>query len=208
MSRPCSCGGENQNCYKCGGWGLLDEIGAGRGSPDSIYRVVGVKAKAKVVVRCQYCHASVRHLQKHLRKVHEVDTQPAKANSQKQSTEKNVSRTEQQQVVRPRDSAPATSRRTDQAPLLNAHFIGAKPEMVRCPICYCGIRGDRLDKHKRKAHRIDLEVELSTDKRPAQSSTSNEVEQLRLPPTIAAGLREPTAVESRAGRYVPPWEGR
>lgn len=33
LKTPCSCGGSNENCYKCGGWGYLDAIGEGRRSP-------------------------------------------------------------------------------------------------------------------------------------------------------------------------------
>ena len=30
MHTPCSCGGQNEKCFRCGGWGFIDSISAGR----------------------------------------------------------------------------------------------------------------------------------------------------------------------------------
>lgn len=30
FKRPCSCGGGNENCFRCGGWGYIDSISEGR----------------------------------------------------------------------------------------------------------------------------------------------------------------------------------
>ena len=31
LNKPCSCGGSNPSCSRCGGWGYIDEISNSRG---------------------------------------------------------------------------------------------------------------------------------------------------------------------------------
>lgn len=42
LKKPCSCGGNNPNCYMCGGWGYIDSVSESRISSGQ-----GQLAKAK-----------------------------------------------------------------------------------------------------------------------------------------------------------------
>lgn len=35
LSTPCQCGGTNESCFRCGGWGYIDQISQGRATPTS-----------------------------------------------------------------------------------------------------------------------------------------------------------------------------
>lgn len=87
LTVPCSCGGQNENCFRCGGWGYIDAIGKGRAAPPSLMAskdstVDRTKAKTrrgkprnpnqsvKPIRICPFCETSIRNLQKHLKKAH------------------------------------------------------------------------------------------------------------------------------------------
>lgn len=79
LRQQCSCGGNNPNCYKCGGWGYIDRIGQGRasdgpaGTPSSSRSRRKSPKPARVsptLVRCPHCGMTVRRIDKHLKKVH------------------------------------------------------------------------------------------------------------------------------------------
>lgn len=89
LTTPCSCSGNNENCFRCGGWGYIDVIGKGRSStgqagtasPQTIAqstnrrRAKAEKASAspkkqRLLLLCPICGASVRRLAKHTTKVH------------------------------------------------------------------------------------------------------------------------------------------
>lgn len=62
MSRPCTCGGRNPTCFKCGGWGY---VGGG-----GISKQPSAPTKTRPTVLCHICGAPVQRLRKHIRKVH------------------------------------------------------------------------------------------------------------------------------------------
>lgn len=96
LRNPCSCGGENENCFHCGGWGYVDPIGLGRSTPESLtaetevtrrsYGRVRTKLRAQVNsekalrprVQCDLCGVMVRkdRYEKHLSKVHRAGPLP------------------------------------------------------------------------------------------------------------------------------------
>lgn len=58
---PCSCGGSNPGCFKCGGWGYLDHIGNavhGRSLPS--------------LGKCPICSQACKKLEEHMQRVHGV----------------------------------------------------------------------------------------------------------------------------------------
>lgn len=44
LRQPCSCLGSNENCFKCGGWGYIDDISKGRSMPTAHGGEVGQKS--------------------------------------------------------------------------------------------------------------------------------------------------------------------
>lgn len=75
--QPCSCGGLNENCYRCGGWGYVDQIGEGLGE--------GVHAfRESLPVTCPICHCQIKKsdFRRHLNIYHgERDVASAKSSS-------------------------------------------------------------------------------------------------------------------------------
>ena len=86
LTIPCSCGGQNESCFRCGGWGYIDAIGEGRSAPaDLLAGSISVTARttkrsggkrknprlpSNLPNICPQCGVAVRNLQKHLNKVH------------------------------------------------------------------------------------------------------------------------------------------
>lgn len=76
-STPCSCGGENPNCFRCWGTGMVEpdlpdppEVGAYLGSRTRRRRSQTVQAQARQLFKCPTCGVSVGKLSRHLAKVH------------------------------------------------------------------------------------------------------------------------------------------
>lgn len=81
---PCSCEGKNPDCFRCGGWGVLDRVGKGRAAPtpvlfgppgrgsiDRSHSARKQKGKKKrIAVACPRCGIATTRLQTHLGKVH------------------------------------------------------------------------------------------------------------------------------------------
>jgi hypothetical protein len=83
LRTPCSCGGTNENCFKCGGWGYIDSIGVGRSTPvakgfgrENTYearfegRLRNPVATGSPMHRCPICGITVKRLARHLAKAH------------------------------------------------------------------------------------------------------------------------------------------
>lgn len=88
LTRPCSCGGSNENCYRCGGWGYIDSIGTGRRTEPFIANDNAVSAKTSTnrkksklsgnsknayfvsKARCPVCGLFVADLPTHRKKIH------------------------------------------------------------------------------------------------------------------------------------------
>jgi hypothetical protein len=127
LTSPCSCGGANESCFKCGGWGYIDKIGIGRATP--IAHGVGTSlglSRSKSpkttqrplpqnLIQCPKCPLRVRKLRKHLTKVHAISPS--------------------QQVHLPQP---------------------AKSELVKCDSCASWIRQDRLGSHSSRVHRTSV----------------------------------------------------
>lgn len=123
LTTPCSCGGANENCFKCGGWGFIDKIGLGRGTPtlhgigsqfvpaqhNTPKRTRG--SSALQMFQCPHCSVKVPKLQKHINKIHGSGIKPALISTPKSK------------------------------------------EMVKCDQCISWVRQDRLNAHSLKVHR-------------------------------------------------------
>jgi uncharacterized C2H2 Zn-finger protein len=83
LRTPCSCGGTNENCFKCGGWGYIDAIGVGRSTPvakgfgrENTYearfegRLKNPLTTGSPMHRCPICGITVKRLARHLAKAH------------------------------------------------------------------------------------------------------------------------------------------
>jgi hypothetical protein len=89
LTVPCSCGGANENCFKCDGWGYVDKIGNGLPTPivhDFGVRFIVPKSKSPKhpLIQCPNCRLWVWKLQKHLTKVHGLESQHAAPITQKE----------------------------------------------------------------------------------------------------------------------------
>lgn len=90
FGQPCQCGG-NPRCFRCGGWGYLDVIGAGRASAGPTGSLMARRGNRSIRLRrkarksskrptqpqvpCPHCSAQVRtsRLERHLARVHGVN---------------------------------------------------------------------------------------------------------------------------------------
>jgi len=134
----CTCRGGNPNCYRCGGWGLLDRIGEGRASagpagarkqPATKPNRSRVKKKPNANVRerptvlttqqCPRCGCAVKKLSRHIAKVH-FDGNP------------NV-----------------------------AHKM-SPDEATSCPICGVPVKKIRLVKHLARVHNSNLKPTIGS----------------------------------------------
>jgi hypothetical protein len=101
LTTPCQCAGENENCFRCGGWGYIDSISKGRSSPVG-FIAGGASAPGKArtakksapnygraLEKCPYCGVPVARLQKHISKAHSGTTPPG-AESQRKHLPSNV----------------------------------------------------------------------------------------------------------------------
>lgn len=94
MRTPCHCGGSNENCFRCGGWGYLDKIGEGRSLPVAHGLGPRLTAADREAMRraeerarllaggtglreCPLCRTLLRKLQRHLRRVHGLSSKAA-----------------------------------------------------------------------------------------------------------------------------------
>ena len=66
LKKQCSCFGGNPNCFKCGGWGYIDALSAGRISTSP----AGAPLVPKRKVRCPNCGARVAQLHQHIQRMH------------------------------------------------------------------------------------------------------------------------------------------
>lgn len=79
MKKPCSCQGENPNCYKCGGRGYVHgfDVNLSWSAPLPKHRRLrNTSIRSRVqrpAVSCPECGVLVTKLSKHLRKVHNID---------------------------------------------------------------------------------------------------------------------------------------
>lgn len=144
---PCSCGGENSNCFKCFGTGLVPSAAGSLGRPKSAaipspsFSKSGVRKRAKPaqsqkgpslagslssgkpfkpVAAKTYCPICLQVIPTGTLRAHRRWAHP----------------TAQELEARPASFEP-------QQPTV-------KPPQVTCPFCNCSVR--RLDKHIRKAH--------------------------------------------------------
>lgn len=91
LTVACSCGGTNENCFRCGGWGYIDSIGKGRAAPPDFVAggsSVVDRARARraqppsrpkplLPFSCPQCGVGLVRLQRHMKKVHKgVATAP------------------------------------------------------------------------------------------------------------------------------------
>lgn len=102
LSTPCMCGGENESCFRCGGWGYIDSIGKGRAAPEDFVAggtiapskprtgKVSRPKQSKPLKTCPHCGAQVLRLQKHLLKSHR-DRRPIHANPAPQRSQRPAS---------------------------------------------------------------------------------------------------------------------
>jgi len=85
LKTPCSCGGTNENCYKCGGWGYIDPVGQGRRSlfpnglgsawtsqqvPERVSSSPTNRPPERRIQRCPICKGWVDDLMGHISKQH------------------------------------------------------------------------------------------------------------------------------------------
>jgi hypothetical protein len=126
---PCSCSGNNPNCFKCGGWGYIDAIGEGRASagPTGSPRRVGggggfttTRRASGQLHRCLECGAAVRRIARHMRNVHG------------------------QSSVIPATAKPSVPPKTELS------IPAKRPRLELCPLCTLRVR--RLDIHLAKNH--------------------------------------------------------
>jgi hypothetical protein len=89
LSAACPCGGQNDNCFRCGGWGYIDSISQGRNQPSEfVAGTTADKKKGKNPQRpkikhsaqtgrlksnskkCHICSAKIGDLETHMRVFH------------------------------------------------------------------------------------------------------------------------------------------
>jgi hypothetical protein len=134
LRTPCSCGGTNENCFKCGGWGYIDPIGEGRSTPvatgfgrEETYeaRIEGRRKMLQLAPvprsrpnqQCQICGIFVRRLSRHNAKAHPTH-----------SADSSVS-----------------------APTISA--MPATPHaMMQCAQCQSLVREDHMARHLKRVH--------------------------------------------------------
>lgn len=152
---PCSCEGNNENCFKCGGWGYLDNIGNQKSLIKKKDDTIGVckvsksifgistqernkKIKApKAKNSCPRCGILIGSLHKHIEKFHANET-----------VEESRLKALQKTLTEIQSRA-----------------------LIKCPKCSSMIRANRLQKHLEKAHSQRLE------RNPRTSSQSSSKDQ-------------------------------
>lgn len=146
---PCSCGGENSNCFKCYGTGLVPSAAGSLGRPKSAATLSPSSAKSGIRKRAKlaqyqkrpsippdglssgkpfkpvsaktYCPICLQVIPTGTLRFHRRRAHP----------------TAQELLANPASSEPKQ--------------LKVKPSQVTCPLCNCSVR--RLDKHIHKAHR-------------------------------------------------------
>lgn len=146
LRQPCSCQGNNENCFKCGGWGYIDKIGAGRATPvahgvdgtvpssvrsrrrDGLSMSASRPSSSRAVYVCEICKARVTRISRHLRRAHgEIE------------------------------AVPATTQVTDHAKIGKV--------LTSCPHCAAMVRRDRMKSHILRVHQISDIDHASVQKR-------------------------------------------
>lgn len=161
LNVPCSCGGNNENCYKCGGWGYIDRISTGRqsqpasgsgseGRHQDVARAVSVSTRSKFsdkhIRRCPLCKQLVDNLMEHLQKRHGTSTQRTQC-EYCHALVRHMAR--HLKKAHPLKSPRPTSL---EVPARSAVSHSSTPELVRCEHCPAMVR--HMARHLRKVHRL------------------------------------------------------
>lgn len=155
LNKPCSCQGSNPTCYKCGGWGFIDNISTGR-SKLKTNKVSLLKKKPAIPSAASDRHTS---LEAPLQQVNK------KESNQKILGDKNTDR--KSNVSLP--TLLISSKSLISCPVCS-HFVLAKnierhiikcqaKKLIKCPVCLVKVCNNRLERHAKQVHaNIDQKI--------------------------------------------------
>lgn len=199
LKQACSCQGANPNCFKCGGWGYIDSISAGRisaGPAEASSRGVASKsrgARRRVtsapqqhiasatlrtlevpLERCPVCNRDTANLKEHLRLIHPNTRNPMPRPGFALCTHCgcHVKASKMQTHLREAHAlAPIEAAR-----LSKGHFQLA---FVLCPQCGCRLKAARMERHIRKAHGAPTPTVVKRTSAKAKATSTKEIEQVK-----------------------------
>jgi uncharacterized C2H2 Zn-finger protein len=169
MREECTCGGSNENCYRCFGLGYYDTIEVK--SPQDITKKQKFnynKKNKKINNSKNNANANIKNTNKKIVTINSMLMQP-------KPIDNNINKEKISKTECPHCRLLVNIEKFDYH--INKYHGGIKIEaknnsdktMLRCPHCDCMVRSDRFKRHIKKIHMADHKKELA----PSKQKTKN-----------------------------------